>query len=154
MTAFKTQTREVMASIETDSLALQRLKNREGETFGMWAERHQEERRRYEKAVLLGYPPPHVAKASSQDWEGWLAYCQQQRAVARAFRRRAVAVARAILSKRGTRATESEAEARTWEQDEEVERWEALVMTITEWLWEARANDKNFIINASSGQKN
>ena len=148
--AFKVSDRDVLGQIEVDGLALQRLKNREGQTFDAWAKKHEGERRRFEAAVLLGYPPPDLAKGSSQDWEGWLAYCQQQHAVARAFRRRAVAVGRALLAKRGVKATEAEAEARTWEQDEEALRGEALVLTLQEWLWEARGAEKAFQSNAGS----
>lgn len=150
MNAHQRQANEVMSQIDIDSKALRRLKNREGETFDAWAEKHQEERRRYEKDILLGYPPPEQAAASSQTWEGWLAYCKQQSAVARAFHKRSLAVCRAILAKRGVRATEAEAEARTWEQHEEVERWEALSETIQEWLWEARGSEKAFARNGSS----
>lgn len=149
--AHRVADREVLSQIEVDSLALQRLKNREGQTFDSWAKDHVGERRRFEGIVLMGYPPPHIAAASAQDWEGYLGYCQQQYAVARAFKRRAVAVARAILGKRGVKATESEAEARTWEQDEESLRWEALVLTFTEWLWNARGAEKAFQFNAGSG---
>lgn len=149
--AHRVSDRDVLGQIEVDGLALQRLKNREGETFEAWAKKHEGERRRLEGAILLGYPPAHIASASASDWEGWLGYCQQQYAVAQAFRRRSVAVARAILSKRGVRATEAEAEARTWEQDEESLRWEALVLTLTEWLWNARGSEKTFQFNAGSG---
>jgi hypothetical protein len=149
--AHRVSDREVLGQIEVDGLALQRLKNREGQTFEAWAKKHEGERRRLEAAVLLGYPPPHLAAASVQDWEGWLGYCQQQSAIAEAFRRRAVAVARAILGKRGVKATESEAEARTWEQDEESLRWKALVMTLTEWLWNCRGSEKVFQFNTGSG---
>lgn len=144
MTAFRQQTREVLAQVDVDSAALKKLTNRDGETFEAWVKKHESERRRYEAAVLLGYPPPHQAAAMTQDWESWLAYAQQQRAVARAFRSRAMAVSRVILGKRGVKATESESEARTWEQSEEAERWEALCETIREWLWQARGDERTF----------
>lgn len=142
-----------MAQIEGDSLALKRLKNRDGETFEGWCAKHEAERRRYEAAVLQGYPPPEMAAASAQKWEAWLAYAQQQRAVGRAFRTRALNVCRVILAKRGVRATEAEAEARTWEQAEEVERWEALVATLNEWLWQGRALERSFQDNAAPRKK-
>jgi len=140
--AFKALNRQVMDGISTDSEALKMLTNRDGITFKAWAAKHEAERRAYAEAIRVGYPPAHVARASSQKWESMLAYCQEQAAVARAFKKRALAVSRALLAKRGVRATEAESEARTWEQDEEVERWQALVFTIQEWLWEARGSEK------------
>lgn len=142
MNAFKMSDQKVFNQVEVDSAALKKLKNRDGETFEAWCLKHEAERRAYSAEIMTGYPPPHVAAASSQKWETMLAYAQEQAAVARVFRKRAVAVSRAVLAERGTKATESGAECRTWEQDEECERWEALVNTLTEWLWESRGREK------------
>lgn len=142
MSAFKAQVRQTMDLIDADAKALKMLTNRDGETFESWVLKHENERKRYEKDVLTGYPPPQRAAASVQTWESRLAYAEQQAAVASAFRKRAVAVCRAILGKRGIRATESESEARTWEQDEEVKRWDALVATLREWIYEVRGREK------------
>ncbi len=153
MRAFRALDRQVLDGIEVDAEALKKLTNRDGETFEAWCAKHEKERRAYAKEVMVGYPPAHMAAASATKWEGMLAYCMEQRAVSRAFRRRAVAVCRALLSARKIKATEAEAEARTWEQDEEAERWEALAGTLTEWLREARAAENTFQAKAGSGHR-
>jgi hypothetical protein len=134
--------------IEADTLVLRRLKNRDGEAFDGWAEKHQATRRQYADYLRKGYPQPHVAVANAERWESMLAYCNEQAAVARAFHKRAVAVCRELLAGR-IKATEAGAQARTWEQDEEVERWNALVLTLQEWLWQARGTERK--LNAPGG---
>lgn len=142
MSAFKAQVKETMALIEADSAAFLKLTNRAGATFESWAAAHDETLLKCEEGIRRGYPEPHQASAKAQQWESWLAYAEQQAAVATSFHQRARAVARVVLSKRGVRATEPEADARIWQQHETMLRWTAVSSSLREWLWQARGREK------------
>lgn len=132
--------KDALELAQGDEQALRMLTNRDGLTFDKWASQATPMRREYEGEIRQGYPAnPQLAGARSADWEGQVGYAREQAAVADAFLKRALAVARELATQRGMGSAGGPfAEARCWQQREEAGRWEALADTLQDWIWQAR----------------
>ncbi len=133
----------LLATIGGDDQALRLLVNTDGKPFHLWQKATAATRKSYEATLRAGFPADlEQAALKAPEWEGAMAYAEQQAAIAKGYRRRAVNVCRELLAGRQRKSTESEAEARTWCQAEEADRWAAIASSFREWLWEARGRDR------------
>lgn len=135
----------LLGEMEGDTEALGLLTNTDGVAFKDWVANTAEVRRDYSEQLKKGYPAdPIKATNASPEWESWLAFADEQFAIATAFKERAIAVMQVVLMKRGMKQSpaESLARGRAWKQIEEMVRWDALARTLKEWCYAARGTEK------------